>query len=101
MIQDIGRICVKIAGRDAGKKCVVVDVVDETYVLIDGNTRRRKCNISHLEPTNQTLEISKGADHNAVIKAFEGANLDFRAESKSKKSTEKPKKAHISRKKAN
>ena len=45
---EIGRLCVKIAGRDAGKKCVVVDVVNDNTVLIDGETRRRNCNIKHL-----------------------------------------------------
>ena len=24
-----GRVCVKIAGRESGKKCVIVDVIDE------------------------------------------------------------------------
>jgi len=43
-----GRICVKTAGRDAGLKCVIVDVLDDKFVLIDGETRRRKCNILHL-----------------------------------------------------
>ena len=67
---EIGRICVKIAGRDAGKKAVVVDVLDEPYVLIDGETRRRKCNVKHLEPLNEIMEISKNATHAEVLKAL-------------------------------
>ena len=51
---EIGRLCVKIAGRDAGLKCLVVEVIDDNYVLIDGQTRRRKCNIKHLEPVSYT-----------------------------------------------
>jgi len=67
---EIGRICLKIAGRDAGKKCVVVEVIDSKFVLIDGETRRRKSNIAHLEPLAQTLKISKGASHDKVVAAF-------------------------------
>ena len=49
----VGRLCIKIAGRDAGKQCVIVDVLDHNKVLIDGLTRRRPCNILHLEPMNK------------------------------------------------
>lgn len=67
---EIGRICVKIAGRDAGLKCVVVEDLGKGFVLIDGQTRRRKCNVAHLEPLEQKLDISKGASHDLVVKAF-------------------------------
>ena len=29
---EVGRVCTKVRGREAGEKCVVVDVVDENYV---------------------------------------------------------------------
>ena len=77
---EIGRVCVKIAGRDAGKRCVVVDNIDTNFVLIDGETRRRKCNISHLEPLTQMVKISKGAAHEAVAK-----ELGIKARSSKKK----------------
>ena len=70
MIQ-IGRVCVKIAGRDAGKKCVIVDILDDNYVLIDGETRRRKCNILHLEPLKEVIKIKKKASHEEIKKEFE------------------------------
>ena len=50
---DIGRVCIKLAGRDAGKKCVIVGILDDKTVMIDGETRRRKCNILHLEPLKE------------------------------------------------
>lgn len=75
MLYDIGTICVKIAGRDAGKTCVVIDTLDEQYVLIDGQTRRRKCNMLHLEPLNERLSIQKGATSEAVKKAFEAKGI--------------------------
>jgi len=71
MLFEIGTICIKLAGRDAGKKCVVVDVIDDVYVLIDGQTRRRKCNVAHLEPLKSKLNIKKGTDTAAVTKAFD------------------------------
>ena len=60
----------KIAGRDAGGKCVVVDVVDDNFVLVDGNVRRRRCSISHLEPLPDSVEIKKGASHEEVVAEF-------------------------------
>jgi len=86
---EIGRICVKIAGRDAGKKCVVVEAIDSNYVLIDGQTRRRKCNIRHLEPLPQMAEIKKGADHEAVKKALKTLGIEV-TDTKAKKKSEKP-----------
>jgi large subunit ribosomal protein L14e len=69
-MMDVGRLCVKIAGRDAGMKCVIVDVLDEKFVMIDGETRRRKCNLKHLEPLGETLTIKKGASHDIVKSEF-------------------------------
>lgn len=70
MAFEIGRVCMKLAGRDAGKLCVIIDTVDAHTVLIDGETRRRKCNVVHLEPTPQSVHVSKGADHAAVLHAL-------------------------------
>ena len=39
---EVGRICIKIAGRDAGREAIIVDILDGNYVLIDGNVRRKK-----------------------------------------------------------
>ncbi len=69
---EVGRLCIKLAGRDAGQKCVVVDVLKGKYVLIDGMTRRKKCNTIHLEPLDETLEIKKNAPHEDVVNAFKG-----------------------------
>ncbi len=67
---DIGRVCVKIAGRDAGKKCIVVDVLGKEMVMIDGETRRRKCNLAHIEPLDKKVDIKKGASHEEVMAAL-------------------------------
>ncbi len=75
-MMDIGRVCVKIAGKDAGRKCVVVEVLDEVFVLVSGpSMKRRRCNVSHLEPLQQRLEIPMGATDQEVSHALEEAGL--------------------------
>jgi len=86
---DIGQICVKIAGRDAGQAAVVVEVLDKGHVLLDGGTRRRKCNVRHLQPLDQTVPISKGASHADVEKEFKKLNLVV-WNTKPKKAGERP-----------
>ena len=88
---EIGRLCVKLAGRDAGLKCVVVDILDDKFVLIDGETRRRKCNILHIEPLKDTIKIKKNASHETVKKEFEKLGLKV-WETKPKQKTERPRK---------
>jgi len=87
---DIGRVCVKIAGRDANCRCVIVDKKDEHTFIIDGETRRRACNIKHLEPLNQTLDIKNGASTKEVATAFKKLGIEVR-ETKPKKAAAKPK----------
>jgi large subunit ribosomal protein L14e len=94
---EIGRLCMKIAGRDAGKKCVIIDVIDQHYVMIDGQTRRRKCNINHLEPLNQLVQISKNAPVPEVIRVLKEINIEIEEKKPKaraatvKAKTEKPK----------
>ena len=70
-IFNVGRLCVKIAGRDAGNTCVVVEKVDDTFVVIDGSTRRKRVNVKHLEPLLETVELPAGASHEEVSKLFQ------------------------------
>ena len=86
---EVGRLCVKIAGRDAGKECLIVDVTDKNFVLIDGNTRRRKCNIDHLELLPQKADIKKGAAHEDVLKAMEALGVKPEAKSPAKPKKER------------
>lgn len=85
---EIGRVVTKIAGRDAGKKGVIVDIIDDHYVLIDGETRRRKVNLAHLEPHDEVVKLSKGASPESAAKAL---GIEPR-KSKPKKAAERPKK---------
>jgi len=77
---DVGRLCIKIAGREAGKYCVVVKKLEDNFVLVTGprsvtQVKRRKCNILHLEPLKETLNIKADASDEEVIKAYEEASL--------------------------
>jgi len=68
---EVGRICVKTRGREAGSKCVIVDIIDENFVLVTGPSKlsglkRRRSNISHLEPTNKKIDIQKGASDEEI-----------------------------------
>ena len=36
-----GRVCVKIAGRESGEKCVILDVIDESFVEVVGTTIKK------------------------------------------------------------
>ncbi len=76
-MMEVGRLCMKIAGRDANLMCVVVEVLDGNYVLVDGETRRKKCNIKHLEPTKKVIKIKSGAARDDVKAEFKKLGLGF------------------------
>lgn len=88
---DIGRLVVKIAGRDAGSKGVIVDVLDSHYVLVDGQVRRRKVNVLHLDPLNQTIPLAQGASHEEVKEAFATLGITV-VDTKPKQAQERQKK---------
>lgn len=95
---EIGRVCVKIAGRDAGNYCVVVDKINDVFVLINGNVRRKKCNIKHLEPLDKIIKIKKNESTEDVKKAMIANNIkvkDVKKIRKEKKSKEKLEKEKI------
>jgi large subunit ribosomal protein L14e len=94
---EIGRVYTKTTGKEAGKKCVVIDIVDDVFVMVDGNVKRRKCNILHLEPTNDVLTIEKGASTTEVKHVMEKAGLlearyVSKIKKKERKGGERPKK---------
>lgn len=74
-----GRVCLKLAGREGGKYCVVLETASP-FVLITGPKavtciKRRKCNITHLEPTKHRLDISGGSDDAAIGAAWKASGL--------------------------
>ncbi len=86
---DVGRICVKKTGREAGKKCVIVDVIDKSFVLVTGpktlsGVKRRRVNVRHLEPLGEVLKIARGDDDDKVAAAAkaQGKTEELKAEAK-------------------
>ena len=68
---EIGRICVKLTGREAGRKCVIVDIMDKSFVVITGpktitGIKRRRTNINHIEPLQDKIAIKRGATDEEV-----------------------------------
>jgi large subunit ribosomal protein L14e len=90
---EIGRVCIKIAGRDAGKIGVVVEVVDENFIILEGEVRRRKINIRHVEPTTRLVEIKKGAEKKTVLTEL-GIKTEKTKSKPKKENGLRPKKLH-------
>lgn len=84
-----GDLCVKIAGRDAGKKCVIIEKKDHR-VLIDGETRRREINQAHVMPLGEKINLQTG-DHEEIKAAFKKIGIEI-IDAKPKEKTERPKK---------
>ena len=76
---EVGRICVKVSGREAGKKCVIVDLTDKSFVLITGpkkvtGVKRRRVNANHIEPLQDKLDIKRGASDDEVAEALKASS---------------------------
>jgi len=77
---EVGKVCLKIAGREAGKYCVVVKKIDKNFVEITGpknvtGVKRRRANILHLEELPYKLEIKEGASDAEVLEAWKKSKL--------------------------
>lgn len=80
---ETGRICMKTAGREAGRFCVVIGKEkkeEKEFVLVTGprvvtKVRRRKCNVRHLEPTPLSVDIKENATDGEVMKAYEKSGI--------------------------
>jgi large subunit ribosomal protein L14e len=75
---EVGRICLKSAGRETGRKCVIVDVMDKSFVLITGpkkvtGVKRRRVNMNHIEPLQDKIDVKKGASDEEVAATLESA----------------------------
>jgi len=62
-----GRICLKTTGREGGNYCVITKKIDDSFVEITGpksitGIKRRNCNLNHIEPISEMLDIGSGSD---------------------------------------
>ncbi len=90
---EIGRVCVKTAGRDAGKKGAVIDVINDNYAILDGQIRRKKCNIKHLEPLEMTIKITRNATHEEVSAELKKLGIEVKEKITKEKPVKKEKKS--------
>ncbi|MGA3112258.1 MAG: 50S ribosomal protein L14e [Candidatus Bathyarchaeia archaeon] len=66
---EVGRICVKQAGRENGNK---------SFVLVTGpkkvtGVKRRRVNINHVMPLQEKIEVKRGASDDEVAQVLEAA----------------------------
>jgi large subunit ribosomal protein L14e len=75
---EVGRICVKQAGRECCTRCVIIDVMDKSFVLVTGpkkvtGVKRRRVNINHVMPLEDKIDVKRGASDDDVAAALEAA----------------------------
>lgn len=75
---EAGRLCIKTSGREAGRYCVIIDKKDSNFVVIDGQVKRRKCNISHLIVLEQKIDVKKDASTADIIKKLKAINIEVK-----------------------
>jgi len=68
----------KTAGREAGKKCVIVDVMDKSFVLVTGpkkitGVKRKRVNLNHVMVLEDRLDFKRGASDEEITSALEAA----------------------------
>jgi large subunit ribosomal protein L14e len=90
---EVGRICVKKSGREAGKKCVIIDVMDKSFVLITGpkkvtGVKRRRVNLNHIDPLQDKLDIKRGASDDEVAKELQATEKTVQKTRVTKKASE-------------
>ncbi len=80
MAVEIGRLVIKIAGRDAGLKGVVINILGGHRVLVTGpktltGLRRKPVNLRHLILLPHKVNIERESSDEEVLKALERQNL--------------------------
>ena len=74
---EIGRVCIKIRGRHAGKKVAVVLGPEKGFVEIEGaGIKKKRCNMMHLFATRHKIGIAKNSPRAEVEKLLKGVRLD-------------------------
>ena len=77
---EVGRVCMKVSGRESGNICTVIKQIDKTFVAVTGprlvtQVKRRRCNIEHLEPTEIKLDVKEDASDEEIIEAYKKSNV--------------------------
>ncbi|RLG18736.1 50S ribosomal protein L14e [Nanoarchaeota archaeon] len=89
---EVGRVCIKLRGSEKGRHCVVLEILDKNFVLIDGEVKRRRCNVLHLRPLPIKIEVSKNSSKEEILRKLKEAGIEVR-EVKKEKAQEKKEEA--------
>lgn len=99
---EIGRVCVVNFGDNAGKICVVVDVIDANRALVDGpasqtGVTRQSIPMRQLSLTNIKIAIRRGAKSASIEKVFKEADVNaaYAATSWAKKAAKSAKRSEM------
>jgi len=81
-MMNVGRVCTKLQGREAGKKCVIVEMVNKNFVMVTGppkmtGVKRRRCNMKHLEPLEEVIPIEKGVPDEEIERKIKEAGVPY------------------------
>ena len=97
---EIGRLCYIRLGDNAGKTCVIVDLVDQKRLLVDGphcGLARQVIRLKNLAITDLKVKIARGCKTNVVRAALTKEDIanKFLQTSLSKKAEAKKAKAAL------
>jgi large subunit ribosomal protein L14e len=71
VLMEIGQVCIKTKGREAGKMVAVLSKPKAGRVLVDGpKAKRKQCNVLHLFPVNEIIKVKEEESHEGVLKAM-------------------------------
>ncbi len=67
---EIGTVCVKLAGRTAGQKVVVLELdKKKSFATIIGEKiKKKQCNLKHLMPLDKIIKVSKSTTQKDIAK---------------------------------
>ena len=84
---EVGRVCIKKFGRDAGSRAVITKLIDKNFVNIITTERpkERKCNVKHLEFLGEKIDPNDKAQLQKVL----GIALEKGEAQKKEKATHK------------
>lgn len=95
---EIGRVAMKIAGREAGRYCVILEKQDKNFVLVDGDVKRKRCNIDHLKILPTVLKIKKSDSKETILNILKKSGFVKEIPKKREKPKEKKPKPKKKRK---
>ena len=75
MLLEVGRVCIKKYGRDAGKRAVITKLREDGFVdvVTAARPKDRRCNPRHLEFLNEKVDAKDKAMVNKALELEEKA----------------------------